>query len=373
MRGQYRIGLRGACGALLALALMGAFQAVGKSVDKTAAMHHLKLNEVRMLGSHNSYRPAPTVDSQTRIQALAPALFATLLYGHSTFEQQLALGLRQFELDVVTDPLGGFFAGPYATSDRATRRTMARPGAKVLHIPLIDYPSHCLTFRTCLLIFANWSNAHPDHAPIVILVNSSDFPQRPPQWTNNAVFDSSAIDALNTDIFAVIGRRRTVTPDDVRGRQATLRDAVIAKAWPTVNELKGKFIFVLDGSLAHEAMLRDRHPSLAGRAMFGWYDEAAPEAAMFNIQNPVSEGDRIRRLVSAGFIVRTRSDANTVEARTHNKTRMVAALASGAQIISTDYYPGAPDPGGFYFAQDFGGAYVRCNEFTAKCAQRRKK
>lgn len=63
--------------------------------------------------------------------------------------------------------------------------------------------------------------------------------------------------------------------------------------------------------------------------MFGWYDEAAPEAAMFNIQNPVSEGDRIRRLVSAGFIVRTRSDANIAE-RTRNA--LAATKARGKAL-----------------------------------------
>jgi len=78
--------------------------------------------------------------------------------------------------------------------------------------------------------------------------------------------------------------------------------------------------------------------------MFGFYPEDAAEAAIFNIQDPVAEGDTIRRLVGAGFMVRSRADANTVEARTHDLGRLNAAVEAGAQIISTDYYPGAPDP-----------------------------
>lgn len=43
-----------------------------------------------------------------------------------------------------------------------------------------------------------------------------------------------------------------------------------------------------------------------------------------------------------GFIVRTRADGDTEEARTGDYTKMNAAFESGAQIISTDYY--RPDP-----------------------------
>jgi hypothetical protein len=51
----------------------------------------------------------------------------------------------------------------------------------------------------------------------------------------------------------------------------------------------------------------------------------------------VEDFDRIQRLVKAGFLVRTRADADTVEARTNDTRRRAKALASGAQFISTDY------------------------------------
>jgi len=41
--------------------------------------------------------------------------------------------------------------------------------------------------------------------------------------------------------------------------------------------------------------------------------------------------------VKAGFVVRTRADADTVEARSNDTTRRDAALQSGAQYVSTDY------------------------------------
>ena len=63
-----------------------------------------------------------------------------------------------------------------------------------------------------------------------------------------------------------------------------------------------------------------------------------PEAAFMVINDPVTDQDHIKKMVELGYIVRTRSDANTHEARTNDYSRFKAALSSGAQVISTDYY-----------------------------------
>jgi len=54
--------------------------------------------------------------------------------------------------------------------------------------------------------------------------------------------------------------------------------------------------------------------------------------------------DTIANMVTRGFIVRTMADGGTVQARSGDTTSRDAALASGAQIVSTDYY--RPDPRG---------------------------
>ena len=72
--------------------------------------------------------------------------------------------------------------------------------------------------------------------------------------------------------------------------------------------------------------------------MFAAVDADHPTAAVLIINDPVAEQARIRDLVSVGFLVRTRADANTVEARANDIRRRDAAFASGAQAISTDYY-----------------------------------
>ena len=60
-----------------------------------------------------------------------------------------------------------------------------------------------------------------------------------------------------------------------------------------------------------------------------------------------------------------KADANTEQARSGDIKRRDAALASGAQFVSTDYP--APDPalGTGYFVQLPGGSPVRCNPINA--------
>ena len=65
-----------------------------------------------------------------------------------------------------------------------------------------------------------------------------------------------------------------------------------------------------------------------------------PAAAWFKINDPIKDFDRIQQLVREGFLVRTRADADTRQARTNQVTQRDKALASGAQFISTDY----PEP-----------------------------
>jgi hypothetical protein len=52
--------------------------------------------------------------------------------------------------------------------------------------------------------------------------------------------------------------------------------------------------------------------------------------------DPVGSQKEIRRLVAAGFMVRTRADADLVEVRAKDRGRFESAVASGAQWISTD-------------------------------------
>ncbi|GIS71414.1 MAG: hypothetical protein CM1200mP10_09910 [Candidatus Neomarinimicrobiota bacterium] len=70
----------------------------------------LKLNQIQVIGSHNSYRIHPVQDMFNLITGLNPELAAGLDYGHPSFDVQFSQhGIRPIEIDVYHDPEGGLF------------------------------------------------------------------------------------------------------------------------------------------------------------------------------------------------------------------------------------------------------------------------
>ena len=83
------------------------------------------------------------------------------------------------------------------------------------------------------------------------------------------------------------------------------------------------------------------------------------------MNDPVKNEKDIIDRVKMGFMVRTRSDADTREARTGDKRRFEAAIRSGAQVISTDYYQKSLSPNND-FEIIFNGKYSQCNPVLSK-------
>lgn len=145
------------------------------------------------------------------------------------------------------------------------------------------------------------------------------------------------LDVLDAEIRSVFKDRHTIDPEEVRGRSKTLEESVLAGNWPSLARSRNKAMFALinDDSIRDDYVAG--HPSLDGRVMFANSTVGQPEAAFFNIDDAIGSQEEIRSLVEAGYIVRTRADRDTVEGRTGDTRRLEAALASGAQWISTDY------------------------------------
>ena len=312
-----------------------------------------RMNDIQVVGSHNSFKariPAPVMAA---IRQRSAPLAEALDYYHLPLAQQLDRGVRQLEIDIFADPTGGRFADPAGEAiARAAgvrtgfdRAAMLRPGFKVLHIPDIDYLSNCgATLAQCLGQVNAWSRAHPGHAPIMITLNAADTPQ-PGDRTERVPLDNPALlDALDAEIRRAIPGRRLIVPAEVLGTAPSLAQAVRTGGWPSLRAARGRIYILFDVRPAVSEAYRAGHPDLRGRAMFGWYPDDDRDAAVEIVQDPLAEGARIRHLVEQGVIVRTRTDANTVEARAHDRHKAEAAYASGAQAVSTDYYPGAPDP-----------------------------
>lgn len=350
--------------ALTAVVATAALTLVGAAVP-------MAMNDIQVVGSHNSFKARIPSAVMAKIRAMEPKLADGLDYYHLPLAQQFDAGVRQIELDVFADPQGGRYANPKGEewareAGEATgfdRAAMSKPGFKTFHIPDVDYLSTCATLVKCLREVDRWSRAHPDHLPIMITINAADTPSNRPGITNPLPLDDKGLlDALDAEIRSVLPGKRLITPDDVRGKAATLREVVRNHGWPSLDAARGRIYVLLDVRNAVSNVYRAGHPSLAGRAMFGWYPDDQPESAVQIVQDPLVDGERIQRWVKQGMIVRTRTDANTDEARAHDHAKAKAAMASGAQAVSTDYYPGAPDPLNLGFAVTLPeGAMARCS------------
>ena len=328
------------------------------------------LDEIQVLAAHNAYHLEGEPALLQAITANLPELTPTIEYSHPTLTEQLDLGLRSFELDVFEDPEGGRFGAPKAQELLGLAPidpVMQEPGFKVFHIQEVDYRSTCLTFVTCLTELRTWSEAHPDHLPILIQLETKDGVIDDPidlGFVQPIPASEATFTALEAEIRSVLDPEQLVAVADVQGDASTLREAVEAEGWPDVDALRGRFIVALDDASAKRDLYRSLHPDTRDRLIFVAAEAPDPDAAFAVVNDPVAEGARIRELVEQGYLVRTRTDADTVEARSGNTTRRDAAFESGAQIISTDYEREDPRFPGYVVTLP-GGGPARCNPVTA--------
>jgi hypothetical protein len=291
-----------------------------------------------------------------KIGSGGPTTAASLDYAHRPLAQQFPLGIRQLELDVWSDPHGGKFAHPslpntlhIAPPDQAI---MNKPGFKVIHEANIDTNSTCLTFVLCLHAVKTWSDANPGHVPIMIDVEMKDTAVTP-----------ATFDALDAEIRSVLATDDLITPDLVRGNDASLGHAVSTRGWPTLGAVRGRIMFMLDNENFAPVELQG-HPSLRGRILFAPSQPGDDDAAVAKLNDPIADAAKIKAALAANMLIRTRADADTVQARKNDTSMRDAALAGGAQFVSTDYE--VPDPRfGPYVVKIPGGTPARCNPVTA--------
>jgi hypothetical protein len=338
----------------------------------------LKLNEIQVIGTHNSFHVAAEEREQLLLQRQNPEQAFQRRYTHPPLKTQLTTEkVRQIELDVFADAKGGLYDSPAFRDtvdtgplDDDLLAALREPGTKVLHEQDVDYHSNCPTLVSCLEAVQEWSDANPDHVPVAINIQFKDGPlifdvpgqAVPEKWT------TEAMDGLDAEIRSVFAADDLITPDDVRGDHDTLNAAVLAKDWPTLGESRGKVMFLMINAEPYRSIYLQGHEGLEGRILFTNAPPGEADASYVGIDDPVADGDRIDELVAQGYLVRTRADQPGKEAKANDTSTRDAALASGAQWVSTDY----PGPDGA--RKELDTAYVvrlpgflpaRCNPVTA--------
>jgi len=175
--GERRALARPGCG--VAEGCTGAQQRRWARLAASYADDCVALNHVQVLGTHNSYHVEPRPELLAALLAFDP-MFHQIEYTHPPLAQQFGdEGIRQIELDVYADPAGGLYAhraglAAIGEDPDSPDPAMYAPSFKVLHIQDIDFETRCLTFVDCLQDVKTWSDAHPGHLPIMILVEAED-------------------------------------------------------------------------------------------------------------------------------------------------------------------------------------------------------
>jgi hypothetical protein len=343
-----------------------------------AGSGELKLNQIQVIGTHNSYHAGIAASESKLWQDKYADAFKGLDYQHPPLAQQFDAGVRQIELDIYADSKGGLYAHPSGPMMVAAAHLppdpdfdpsgiMAKPGFKVMHVQDVDYRSVCQPFTACLEQVRQWSHAHPGHLPIFILVETKQGkPRGELHLTEPEPFTSSTFDALDAEIRSVFPPEELITPDDVRGPYETLNQAVLAGNWPTLASARGKVVFLMDQRPVGPVYI-EGHSSLRGRVIFTNSTPGQPDAAF--IERNDGPADEISALVRQGYLIRTRTDSDTKEARINDTAARDAMIASGAQILSTDYPVNEPArwPGHYVVALP-GNVVARCNPINASAA-----
>lgn len=317
----------------------------------------IRLNHIQVLGTHNSYKLEAVDELVEELNKVIPGWSRDIEYGHRSLTEQLEeLGIRQLELDIFADPApGGLYAessGALLAGDEDFIRPaeLLEPGYKVLHIQDIDYRSNCLTLISCLEEVKAWSVQNPNHLPLMIMIELKDNIREdwgPITFTEPVEIDESNIFEVDEEIRTVFEDEHIITPDDIRGEFDTLEDAILEKGWPTLAESRGKVLFALDNTGSHRDAYLSQSAVLDKRIMFVSSEPGQPSSAFIKMNNALRDRNLIRDYVERGYLVRTRSDIPTNEARSGDTTRREHALGSGAQYISTDYPEESPFGSGY--------------------------
>ena len=297
-----------------------------------AAGAGLRLNDLQARGTHNSFHRDPGFPGSE-----APGW----AYSHAPIDHQFQRGgIRQIELDV--------------------HYNAARREFEVYHAWFGDDRTTCDPLAHCLGLIRAFSEAHPGHHPILVLVEPKD--NGPPKNAElpedgdpfTMPFTAAEYDRLDGVLADGLGAERLLTPDEVTVPGLDLRSSILTRGWPSLAASRGKVLVAVDGDDHAEAYSRG-WTSLAGRSMFVQAEADRPVAAFVSRDGARQAGEdkygRMRRLVREGFLVRDYTGPSGFE----------AAKAAGAHFISSD------EPERLVLADD-PLAPSRCNPVTAPAA-----
>lgn len=280
----------------------------------------VRINEIAVLGTHNSYQLLPTAQKYTfekYMMLLSGGKKGNKLnFEMDTYTEQLQRGVRNLEIDIETVDEDG------------------EVSFIVTHHPITDNVSSAYDFAKGLEEIALWSDNNPKHLPVYLLIE----PKADIDEINNMKnFSSQYAKQLDEVISEVLGDR-LLTPKKAMGKYESLEKMRLADKWPTLEDAAGKIIVLLHPCDVTQQYI-DADTTISVQAMFPVlrFDDIDKSYASFILDNEPDQATKNNKKTvdEKNLMVRTRAD-NYPD---FSDDRYSLADSCGSHIITTDYPP----------------------------------
>lgn len=280
----------------------------------------VKINEIAVVGTHNSYQLLATAPKRALMKVLQIISFGEVenkaVFEMDTFTEQFEQGVRNLEIDIET------------VDDEGDVSFI------VTHQPILDNVTSAYSLANALEEISMWSNNNPGHLPIYLLIE----PKGEVTSINN-MKNFSIEYALELD--KVLKQKlgdKLLTPQNAMGDFESLEAMREADSWPSLKQAAGKVIVLLHPCGVTQEYI-DTDPSVKTQAMFpmlrfNGIDESYASFILDNDPKSASENNK-KTIDEKRLMVRTRAD----DYPDFSDERYNFANNCGSQIIATDYPP----------------------------------
>ena len=286
---------------------------------KKASEDGIKLNEIAILGTHNSYQTLAT--SETRfLMGIIDAITLKKL-GLNTFDfemdtltEQLEMGVRNVEIDI-------------ETLDKDNKIEF-----KVTHNSLIDNASSAYDFEKALKEIKMWSDNNPNHIPVIIIVEPKSFVI---EINGLKKFSLEYAKELEKVVADTLGDS-LLTPADMLRDYSSFKEMRENDDWISLKEAQGKILVLLhDCDVTESYIALDE--TIRTQKMFPMlrYDDRNETYTSFILENDAFRANdrKAENIDESNLIVRTRADVYPE----YSDERYKVIEDCGSQIITTDF------------------------------------
>lgn len=288
--------------------------------DYDGLKSEIRLNEISFIATHNSYQLQCVDSYKAMMNFLNAASFGLINSEVTNFEsdtltEQFNLGIRSIELDIET----------VVSEDEVS--------FVCVHSPIFDSTTTCYDFSLALKEIKLWSDANPKHLPITVIIEPKKafIPH-----DGMKLMKADYLNELDKLLRSTFGEK-LLTPADMMGEYASLKEMREANAWKTLEACEGRVMFLLHPTGIASDKYISQDESIKTQAMFPMlrYADRDKDYASFVLMNKPKKAASSREelLKEKELFVRTRVDTYG----SYSDENLANAFLSGSQLMSTDY------------------------------------